>query len=73
VAINLGGSFFYDWLNCWEAVTVATRFKAYFFGHSPAEMVVSNPDRGTDVCYECFVLSGTDFCDDLITRPEESY
>jgi len=25
------------------------------------------------VCYECCVLSGTGLCDELITRPEESY
>jgi len=25
------------------------------------------------VCCECFVLSGTGLCDELITRPEESY
>jgi len=25
------------------------------------------------VCYECFVLSGRGLCDELITRPEESY
>jgi len=25
------------------------------------------------VCCECFVLSGRDLCDELITRPEESY
>ena len=26
-----------------------------------------------DVCYECCVLSGRGLCDELITRPEESY
>ena len=25
------------------------------------------------VCYECFVLSGRGLCDELITRPQESY
>jgi len=25
------------------------------------------------VCYECCVLSGRGLCDELITRPEESY
>ena len=25
------------------------------------------------VCYECFVLSGRVLCDELVTRPEESY
>jgi hypothetical protein len=26
-----------------------------------------------DVCYECCVLSSRGLCDELITRPEESY
>jgi len=26
-----------------------------------------------DVCSECFVLSGRGLCEELITRPEESY
>jgi len=26
-----------------------------------------------DVCHECCVLSGRGLCDELITRPEESY
>jgi hypothetical protein len=26
-----------------------------------------------DVCCECCVLSGRGLCDELITRPEESY
>ena len=33
----------------------------------------SNPTAGVDVCRECCVLSGRDLCDELITRPEESY
>ena len=34
----------------------------------------SNPTRGMDiVCCECRVLSGRGLCDELITRPEESY
>ena len=31
------------------------------------------PGAGTFVCCECCVLSGRDLCDELITRPEESY
>jgi len=31
------------------------------------------PPGGMGVCCECFVLSGRDLCDGLITRPEESY
>ena len=34
----------------------------------------SNPTGGMDiVCCECRVLSGRGLCDELITRPEESY
>ena len=34
----------------------------------------SNPAGGTDVCCcECCVLSGSSLCDELISRPEESY
>jgi len=33
----------------------------------------SNPTGGMDVCCECCVLSGRGLCDELITRPEESY
>jgi len=44
---------------------------------SPAEIVGSNPTGGMDVCLsvccECCVLSGRGLCDDLITRPDESY
>jgi len=39
----------------------------------PAEIVGSNPTGGMDVCCECCVLSGRGLCDELITRPEESY
>jgi len=35
--------------------------------------VGSNPTGGMDVCCECCVLSGRGLCDELITRPEESY
>jgi hypothetical protein len=33
----------------------------------------SNRAGGMDVCCECCVLSGRGLCDELITRPEESY
>ena len=39
----------------------------------PAEIVGSNPTGGMDVCFECCVLSGRGLCDELVTRPEESY
>ena len=44
-------------------------------GRSPAEIVGSNPTGGIDVffCCECCLLSGRGLCDELITRPEESY
>jgi len=31
------------------------------------------PAGGIGVCLLCYVLSGTDLCDGLITHPEESY
>ena len=49
---------------------MAVRSKAQVCGRSPAEIVGSNPAGDMDVC--C-VLSGRGLCDDLITRPEESY
>ena len=43
-------------------------------GHSPAEIVGSNPTGARIfVCCECRVLSGRGLRDELITRPEESY
>ena len=55
-------------------VPVAVRSKAWVCGHSPAEFVGSNPTGAwMFVCCECCVLSGRGLCDELITRPEESY
>ena len=54
-------------------VPVAARSRAWVCGYSPAEIVGSNPTGGMDVCCECCVLSGRGLCDDLITRPVESY
>ena len=51
------------------SVPVAARSKAQVYGRSYAEIVGSNPTGGTDVC----LLSGRGLCDELITRPEESY
>ena len=43
-------------------------------GRTPAEIVGSNPTGAwIFVCCECRVLSGRGLCDELITRPEESY
>ena len=54
-------------------ITVAARSKAWVCGRTPAEIMGSNPTGGMDVCCECCVLSGRGLCDELITRPEESY
>jgi len=54
-------------------IAVAVRSKAWVCGRSPAEIVGSNPTGGTDVCCDCCVVSGRGLCDELITRPEESY
>ena len=55
-------------------VPVAARSKAQVYGCSPAEIVGSNPTGAwMFVCCECCVLSGRGLCDELITRPEESY
>jgi hypothetical protein len=54
-------------------VPMTARSKAYACGRSPAEIVGSNPTDGMDVCCECCVLSGRGLCDELATRPEESY
>jgi len=52
---------------------VAARSKRHVCGRLPAENVGLNPTGGMDVCCECCVLSGSGLCDELITRPEESY
>ena len=51
-------------------VPLAVRSKAWVCGPSPAEIVGSNP---AVVRCDCCVLSGRGLCDELITRPEESY
>jgi len=57
-----------------QPVPVAARSKAEVCGRSPAEIVGSNPTGAwMFVCCECCVLSGRGLCDELITRPEESY
>ena len=54
-------------------VPVAARPKAKVCGRSPAEIVGSNPTWSMYICRECCALSGRGLCDELITRPEESY
>jgi hypothetical protein len=51
---------------------VAARSNALVCGRSPAEIVGSNPTVDMDVCL-LWVLPGRGLCDELITRPEESY
>jgi hypothetical protein len=53
-------------------VPVAAGSKAWVYGRSPTAIVGSNPTGGMDICLLC-VLSGRGLCDELITRPEESY
>jgi len=36
-------------------------------------LVRNPPGSWIFVCYECFVLSGRSLCDEMVTRPEESY
>ena len=53
---------------------MAARYKAYVCGRSPAGVVGSNSTGDMSfVCCEYCVLSGRGVCDELITRPEESY
>ena len=53
---------------------MATRSKVQVCGRSSSEIVGSNPTGARmSVCCECCVLSGRCLCDELITRPEESY
>jgi len=60
-------------ITSWLA-SVAARSKAQVCSCSPAKIVGSNPTGARmSVSYECCVLSGRGLCDELITRPEESY
>jgi len=56
-------------------VPVAARSKAWVCVRSPVEIGGSNPIGCKDVCLSVVsvVLSGRGLCDELITRPEESY
>ena len=40
---------------------------------SPTVIARSNLTGGMDVSFKCFMSSGRDFCNEVITRPEESY
>ena len=56
-------------------VPVAARSKAWVCGRLPSGTAGFESHRGAwiSVCCECCVLSGRGLCDELITRPEESY
>jgi hypothetical protein len=55
------------------SILVAAMSKAWVCGRSPAEIVGLNPAECMNVCCECCVLWGRGLCDELITRPKESY
>ena len=52
---------------------MASLSKAWVCGHSPAEIMGSNPTGVMNDCFECCVLSGRSLCDEPIARPEEPY
>ena len=55
-------------------IPFAERSTAQVCDLSLAEFVVSNPAGSMIfVCCDCCVFSGNGLCDELITRPEESY
>jgi len=54
-------------------IPLAARSKAWFCGRSLVVLWIRILPGGMDVCCECCVLSGRGLCDELITRPEESY
>ena len=54
-------------------VEEAARSNVLVCGRLPAEIVGSNPAGGMDICCKCCMLSGGGLCDELITRPAESY
>jgi hypothetical protein len=58
-------------------IPMAAQSKALIYGRLVGGVTSSNPARGMDVRLLCLyvVLScvGTGLCDELITRPEESY
>jgi len=54
-------------------VRVAAPSKVWVCGRSSAECGFESRRGGMDVCCECCVLSGRGLCDEVITRPQESY
>ena len=54
-------------------VPMAAPSEAWVCGGSLAEIAGSNPAGGMDVSLVSGLLSGRGLCDELISRPEESY
>jgi hypothetical protein len=54
-------------------IPVAVRSKAWVCDGTFAGITGSNPARGMNVSFECYVLSGRGLCDGVITCPEEFY
>jgi hypothetical protein len=52
---------------------VAARSQEWVSGRSLVKNSVSKPTESMDVCFDCCVQPGRGLCDELITRPEESY
>jgi hypothetical protein len=52
---------------------VAARSEAWVCGRTLAAIAGSIPAMGIEICCECCVSSGRDFCVGLIARPEESH
>jgi len=53
--------------------TSETDYLLTLFIYLPADIVGSNPKGDMDVCCKWCVWSGRGLCDELLTRPEESY
>ena len=64
----------FEWVATSGAYPMTARSKAWVCGLSLPEIAGSNP-AGAYISVSCyyFVLSGRGLCDELITRPEESY
>ena len=65
--------YIYIYIYIYMPVPMAARSKAYVCGRSLRSWVRIPPGAWKFVCCECCVLSGRGLCDELITRPEESY
>jgi hypothetical protein len=59
----------------YKLIIIQCALHTVFCGRSPGEYVGSNPTGGMDICmlWVLCVLSVRGLCDELITRPEESY